>query len=286
MRQSGMIVTFAALAVGAWGGCSSSTSNGSGSGTTSRSGDGGEDGGEADSSSLVDASNASADGGPSSADAGPSCLGNVDIDFSSLSPYWVDVSTSCGTATFAANAVEVSRSAAATCGVQFGGWVQLDDKQWQVCGDFDIRVDYSWSAFSTASGTEYFAGVEAFDPSSNNDGIAIERLNGKVSQCVPSDQSYKSWIPPYYYDCQGPAFVPTSDRSGRMRLTRVGASVTSYLWTSDDGGDGTWLQVFSAQNMTTLPWSLQIYMNASGNSDTSNQAVSFSNLVIQSATSP
>jgi hypothetical protein len=217
--------------------------------------------------------------------AGVQCLGNVSIDFAALAPYWVDMSRACGAATFASGALQLTRNGACTS-EQPGGWIGLDPTRWQLCGDFDVQVDFELVSFtipSSGGGTRW-AVVRAFDPASSA-GIALERYAAPpANPCPPSTQSYKSWSTTSV-DCGGATMIPTTDATGAMRLTRAGGTVKSYYRTAANGG--TWTSFVTASGMTTTPWTLVFYTgyDASGGDRTS-QSVSFRALQVSSASTP
>ena len=149
------------------------------------------------------------------------CLGNVSIDFAALAPYWVDVSTACGAASFASNALDLTRSGACTS-VHGGGAVDLNPARWQLCGDFDVRVNFNLLDFTVpVGGTQTRnTGIRASDPS-GSDGIAIERYNQPVANpCPPSTQIYKAWTTDST-DCLGvPRTRPCPRSQPRTRQER------------------------------------------------------------------
>ena len=221
-----------------------------------------------------------ADAGPEG-DGGPVCLGNVSIDFSSLAPDWVNVSATCGTAAVSNDSLVLTRDG--TCSSDSGGGaVSLSDPL-RLCGDFDIRVAYDLTTFPYPTAGGRYASVRAYDPLDSTNGITLERFDN--DQCTNVAIAYKGWTT-NSSGCVAP-HIATTDTTGTMRLTRTGTTVTSYFFTPDDAGGGSWTQVMT-DTLTTTPWALEFYTgyNPPGSGDTQNQSVSFSNLVITSANTP
>jgi hypothetical protein len=220
---------------------------------------------------------------PDGGDAGAACVGNASVAFASLAPYLVDTSTTCGTATLAGGAVDLTYGGACTAST-IGGEVTLDPSAWHLCGDFDVQVAYTLGTFAVPAAHDRWAALRAFDPA-NTDGISIERYTSAVGTCHPSTETYKSWSTDAS-DCDGnPEFVPTTAVSAVMRVTRSGSTVTSYHWTAGGDGGGAWTADFTATGMTTTPWALTLY-TGDNTGDATSQSVSFSNLVIVSASAP
>lgn len=239
----------------------------------------------------ADAADGSADAGPDGADAGPACLGNTTIDFASLAPYWVDSSTSCGTATFGGNAVTLTRTGSCSADQQ-GGFISLDTTKWQLCGDFDMTVDFNLTQFGAPAGGSRWMAWHAYDPvSASPSGIAEERYDVAFSGCYPSSETYKSWTTSSS-DCGGAIFRATTAVTGALRVARVGSTVTSYTWVpadaGADGGDaggGSWSVFDTGTGMTTTPWTMVFYTGMYAG-DGTNQTVKLSNLVITSSSTP
>ena len=80
--------------------------------------------------------------------------------------------------------------------------------------------------------------------------------------------------------------VTTTDTTGTFRLTRTGATVTSYYLSGADGGSGSWVAVTSATGMTTTPWTLAIYTGYDVGGDATDMNVAYTSLEIASAGAP
>jgi hypothetical protein len=243
---------------------------------TAEAGDAAEDTG-------LDAGGDAADGSPA-ADAGAACLGNTTIDLTALAPYWLNASTACGTATVSGEGLTLTRTSGCSADQQ-GGWVKLDGSKWRLCGDFDVRVDFNLTTFPVPPGGSRWAALRAFDPASSS-GISLERYNDNLGGCYPASNNYKSWTTSST-DCASSIFRATTDASGTFRVTRSGSTVTSYTWAGvDAGADGSgWSAFDMGTGMTTVPWSIEFYTGVY-NGDTTTQKVTFSNLVITSASTP
>lgn len=268
---------------GAGAGGASGSSGGAGSGGVAGQGGG--------------AGSAGAAGGDGAAGAsGPACLGNKTLDLISMNdlstgvPYWKDVSTSCGTATFADKGVTLTRDG--TCSAdQQGGFIELDPTRWQLCGDFDMTVDFDLTTFGVPDVGARWIGWRAYDPAASANGIALERYNISLAGCYPSTTTYYSWTSSSTYDCS--AFLSTTDVTGTMRITRVGSTVTSYTKINGDAGAGDagadgWSTFVTGATVTTTPWTIIFYtgLYASDRRPENAASVTLSNLVINSASTP
>jgi hypothetical protein len=203
-------------------------------------------------------------------------------------PTWVDASTACGTASFADNGLTLTRDGTCTTD-QSGGFIQLDPTRWQVCGDFDMTVDFDLATFDVpASGSRWLA-WHTYDPVNSGNGVSLERYNVGLGGCYPSTMTYKSWTNSST-DCTGAIFRSTTDINGTMRVTRVGSTVTSYTKVNGDAGvgdagPGGWSSFATNTGMTTTPWTIVFYMGVY-NGDGTAASATFSNLSIKSASTP
>jgi hypothetical protein len=75
-------------------------------------------------------------------------------------------------------------------------------------------------------------------------------------------------------------FVPTTDVTGRFRLTRAGTTVKSYYWKTGAPA-GQWVLVNTA-TLTNTPWVLVLYEgdNSAANKGPAPYSVTFSNLLV------
>jgi hypothetical protein len=226
-------------------GCSS----GSAAKSPGASDDGSGDSGQESGAPSADAGGAGAEAGDGAtperpSDAGVACLATTSIDLASLSPYWVNESTACGTATFSSGGLAMTYD---PCGTPFqGGQVNLDDTQWQVCGDFDVQVAFDVTFPAQSGGVERWAVLRAYD-GSTPDGVAAELFQGPVTSCLPAIDDYQFWSTNSSTD---PATcstinIPTTDTSGKLRVTRSGSTVTSYYWDTAGDAGGEWAEIGS-----------------------------------------
>jgi hypothetical protein len=218
----------------------------------------------------------------------PACLGNATIDLASLAPYWVNKSTACGTATFASDGLTLTRSASCSADQQ-GGFIQLDPAKWQVCGDFDMTVDFNLTQFAVPPSGSRWVAWHTYDSSASANGISLERYNVGLGGCYPSTMNYKTWVTAST-DCTTSIFRSTTDVTGTLRVTRVGSTVTSYTRVAGDAGTGDggtadWSTFVTGTGLTTIPWTMVFYTGVN-NSDGNAQTVKLSNLVIKSASTP
>jgi hypothetical protein len=273
---------------GAAGGAGSSGASGSGGAAGS-----GGVGGNAGVGGSAGAAGGGGAGGTGGA-AAPACIGTVTLDLisrtdlSSGIPYWTDKSTACGTATFDDNGLTLTRDGTCTADQQ-GGFIQLDPTRWQLCGDFDMTVDFDLAQFDVPPSGSRWLAWRAYDLASSANGIALERYNVGFGGCYPSTLTYKSWTSSST-DCSAAIFRSTFDVTGTMRVTRVGSTVTSYTKVNGDGGVADagangWSSFVTGASVTTSPWSIVFYTGVY-NGDGNVGSVTLSNLRIKSASTP
>jgi len=139
--------------------------------------------------------------------------------------------------------------------------------RWFFTGDFDIQVDYEIIATSggpTDGGLYLFAYM---DP--NNCFYVRRHMWGGSGQTYDKDvRNNGSWV--------NWSQVLTSDTTGKIRLTRVGSTVSSYYWTGS-----AWAQIGSSYAMTYVrPMYIDCLLSPAGG--TANVTVKFRNLTINS----
>ena len=156
-----------------------------------------------------------------------------------------------------------------------------------LCGDFDVQVDFAVTGLVSGVTGGIFASMRAHDQTVTTNGMTIERYAAEYP--IPSSQSYQNYKS--YTTNQGDdatsVFVPTTDVTGRFRLTRAGTTVKSYYWKTG-APDGQWVLVNTA-TLTNTPWVLVLYEgdNSAANKGPAPYSVTFSNLLISgSATNP
>jgi hypothetical protein len=140
--------------------------------------------------------------------------------------------------------------------------------RWFFTGDFDVQVDYqsvSVGAGPTDGGLNLIA---TMDP---KNAIYVRRKLWGTSlydkSVINNGGSWTSY-----------ASVATTDTSGKLRLTRVGAVVAAYYWTGS-----AWVQIGSDYTMTyARPMYLDLYVGPAGG--TANVTVKVRNFTINSGT--
>jgi hypothetical protein len=149
-----------------------------------------------------------------------------------------------------------------------------------LCGDFDVQVDFAVTGLVAGVTGGIFASMRANDPTVTTNGMTIERYAAEY--VVPSSQSYQNYKS--YTTNKGDdatsVFVPTTDVTGRFRLTRAGTTVKSYYWKTG-APDGQWVLVNTA-TLTNTPWVLVLYEgdNSAANRGPAPYSVTFSNLLV------
>jgi hypothetical protein len=135
--------------------------------------------------------------------------------------------------------------------------------RWFFTGDFDVQVDYqsvSVGAGPTDGGLNLIA---TMDP---KNAIYVRRKLWGTSLYDKGVINNGSWT--------SYASVATTDTSGKLRLTRVGAVVAAYYWTGS-----AWVQIGSDYTMTyARPMYLDLYVGPAGG--TANVTVKVRNFTI------
>jgi hypothetical protein len=150
-----------------------------------------------------------------------------------------------------------------------------------LCGDFDVQVDFAVTGLVAGVTGGIFASMRANDPTVTTNGMTIERYAAEYA--LPSSQSYQNYKS--YTTNKGDdatsVLVPTTDVTGRFRLTRTGTTVKSYYWKTG-APDGQWVLVNTA-TLTNTPWVLVLYEgdnSAANKGPTAPYSVTFSNLLV------
>lgn len=194
------------------------------------------------------------------------CAGNRTDDFadSSLAPLWQD-SSICGTVAETGGQLVLTRG---SCFTDEGPTVQLDD-YFLVCGDFDIQLDYDLVNWPSSTGEHYAGLYVRIGP----DFFALERYRTNVTgTCRPYSQAYKATI--YLKENCNAIWISTSATSGKLRIARTGALVSSYYW------DGSAWVLARSETLNSGLATFGMYVLGS---DTSPSTVAFDNLVLTSA---
>ena len=266
------------------GGQSGGGTGGGGAGSGGQSGGGTGGGGAAGSGGQAGTGGASGGagtsggaGGAAGGSGGRACIGDVSIDFASIGDYFVDMSASCVATSVGNGALQLTGNASCRSDA---GFVQLDTNRFQICGDFDVRVDFALTTFPIPSTGGRWAGVRAFQSGTSN-GVTIERYDlFMTNTCVLALENYKGWTT-NSNDCSS-QIMSGGDATGTFRLTREGSMVTAYFLASGSSDD--WVQIATGTS-TTVPWILKLYTSYDG-SDAGSETVRFSNMRITSATAP
>jgi hypothetical protein len=220
-----------------------------------------------------------------SGDAGSTvaCIGNLTGALSGVTPYWIDKSTTCGSWSVSNGTLELVRQggcASPPASNQIDALMTLDSSRWSVCGDFDVSVDFSLLAFPVPSNQWHAASLRIADPngspvdifnSSKTPGMTVEVFSSVSTPQV----RYNSFTT----DAAGnTVYTETSDTQGKFRITRIGAFVSAYYWSS-----GAW-KLLNTATLNRVPWTIELYI--SGDSATTNDVVDFSGLTIVSSSAP
>jgi hypothetical protein len=154
-----------------------------------------------------------------------------------------------------------------------------------MCGDFDVQVDFAVTGLVAGVTGGIFASMRAHDLTVTTNGMTIERY--AAEHPIPSSQSYQNYksYTANLGDDATSVFVPTTDVTGRLRLTRAGTTVKSYYWKAGTP-DGQWVLVNTA-TLSSTPWTLVLYEgdNSAANKGPAPYSVTFSNLLISGSAS-
>ena len=125
-----------------------------------------------------------------------------------------------------------------------------------VGGDFDVQIDFAVLSSSGASALGLITGIP-WDPSVGC---------GHVMDLGGGFGGYGVRF------CDGFWGVPSSDTSGRLRMTRSGSTYSGYFW---DGA--AWQLIHSSPNQPTGDW----YIILNSRNDDGSSAVAFDNFYLQ-----
>lgn len=102
-------------------------------------------------------------------------------------------------------------------------------------GDFDIQVDYATQNWDMGGYDQQRMGISG--SGTNGYSISVQR----VSDWWFGGEVYLT----YYAGASWHAGTVTTDLSGKLRLTRTGATITGYFWNATtNGGAGGWEQAY------------------------------------------
>jgi hypothetical protein len=253
------------------GSCSGGTGGATSSGGSSGTGGGGAGGSTGGSSGSV------ADAGDGSA-CSAVCIGNVADDFLSgaLGPHWISGMPACGTVAVADGAISLSRPTACTGNPA----AVLDTCNYQVCGDFDLQADFTLVDFAPPTTGHRYVGMNVMSVQSSGFSttpswnISIERIDSpKSTALVPALENYKSYTTSSTE--ADSKYAPTTDASGRFRITRVGTTLTSYYWSN-----GAWVSLATGTAAAGPVVAIGVY---AGGDDPTAEAATFDNVSIVSS---
>ncbi len=209
------------------------------------------------------------DGVGDACDSGPCCLGSYVETFSdnSIASMW-SVDATCGAV--AQQSGKLVLNYPSGCPAFVGCGMNLNGGSFQLCGDFDIQVDYeltSWPAPDFSQWASFYARATAGF-------FVIERYTRITSGgCVPYASGYKSyWL--NSDDCAS-TFVSSNESASRMRIRRIGASTETMH------GDGSVWTIVRSENIGTEPVTFGVYTASQSGPG---HVVSFDNLIVQGQT--
>src|SRR3990172_2538974 len=160
-----------------------------------------------------------ADQNSASASSSVCCLGNLTDDFEdgNLAPLFLSGNECvvCGSAAETGGRILLTRPSG--CNAFEGTGVCMNSK-FEICGDFDISLDFDLISWPNPVGGKYGSIIVY-----NNDWseqFVIERFReGTAGGCVPFTEAYKSWH--NNGDNCAAVSVQSSDKIGKFRITRT-----------------------------------------------------------------
>ena len=159
----------------------------------------------------------------------PCCLGNITDDFSdgNLIPYWVP-STGCSPFLPYESGGKLVMDWPSGCPIDASVAVSLNSSLYQLCGDFDVQVDFEIVSMPSPPIATHWLEFYVFKPGQVFS-IARDRAASTYS-CRPYLNYYAanewSTVPT---EC-GSTTILTSDLVGKLRITRTGTTLSSYYW--------------------------------------------------------
>jgi hypothetical protein len=204
------------------------------------------------------------------------CIGSYQDDFSDgvIGPLYHPIG-SCGSTSETGGALALSKS---------GGCVGVtglttDNGVGQVCGDFDIRVDFDLGSFPAASSSGgRFHSLLVFSAVTSGLIGGIEHYREQANACIPYTDSRKAYTSVPGCPPDG-VYVPASGTQGSLRLRRQGTTLEAY---HKDGGP--W-QLIMSRSVPADPVRVQLNSGTNGSLQTGHVAY-FDNLSIQSSAPP
>jgi len=208
------------------------------------------------------------------------CLAGLVNPFAAMAPDWANwSSSSCSSVAAADGSLVLTQNE--PCSAASPNAIAGLAPPNVLCGDFDVQVDFAVTGLVAGVTGGIFASMRADDPTVNTNGMTIERYAaGYLPPSSQSYQNYKSYTTNQGADATS-VLVPTTDVTGRLRLTRAGTTVKSYYWKTG-APDGQWVLVNTA-TLTNTPWVLVLYEgdnSAANKGPAAPYSVTFSNLLV------
>lgn len=164
-------------------------------------------------------------------DARAECVGNIADPFGDgiIDPIWEVSTGSLGEITETDGRLNYHRFDGVSGAIN----VRLSQSQGlQVCGDFDIRVDYALDLWPAAtSGKGRFHPLLLRKVGTNELVAGVERYSEIPNSCIPFQESYKMYTTnPGCADVA--VYIATNDLAGKFRITRQGSTVRAFYWSN------------------------------------------------------
>jgi hypothetical protein len=256
-------------------GLGGSTTSGGGSGGSTHDARGADVAATSDTATALDGNAPDGGGGT----LPQQCLAGLVNPFAALAPNWANwSSSSCSSLVAQDGSLVLTQSE--PCSAASPNAIAGLAAPNVLCGDFDVQVDYAVTGLVAGVTGGIFASMRANDLEVTTNGMTIERYAAGYLPANGSYQNYKSYTTNKGEDATS-VLVPTTDVTGRFRLTRTGTTVKSYYWKAGNP-DGQWVLVNTA-TLTGTPWGLVLYEgdNSPANAGpTAPYSVTFSNLLV------
>jgi hypothetical protein len=204
------------------------------------------------------------------------CIGNFSDDFADGSiPALYSFVGTCGTTSETGGVLEFAKSSACT-GVT---GVTTNNAVAEVCGDFDISVDFDLGTFpaATSTGGRYHS-LKLYSTTSNLLLGGVEHYRESPNVCIPYANSRKAYTTVPGCPPDG-VYVAASTTQGSLRLRRVGTTLEAYHT------NGAGWELVMSRAVPTDPVRIQMTSGTNGALQTGHVA-SFDNLTIESEAPP
>jgi hypothetical protein len=193
--------------------------------------------------------------------ASATCIGALSDNFEdgALGPRWVVTSLPCGSVTETGGRLVLQRGACTgTVAVEMIG---LNE---EICGDFDIWVDYTLAGFGIPSNGSMWASMLLYE-SAGPGYVALERYNRfAAGDCAPNAQDYKMFVNTTA-NCSS-YLEATTDQTGALRIRRTGSTVEFYRWagawvlmtTRVFNANAVRLRFYTGSDVNTASWTFSL----------------------------